>query len=127
MPYRPEFDIKLSEGEFVERRVREIFALKEIEVKADRACRKTKNIFIEYAQSDGGGGSKPSGIAITTAKFWVIEFYDDSFLLVPTESLKRCVRDYWKDNPRARRNGGDNGNKGVLIPLTELVLRLLRC
>lgn len=121
MGYRPEFDIRLAEGEVREKRLREILTSKTIEVKADLMCRKTGNVLIEYCQ----GQSTISGIAVTSADFWAIEFQDDVFLLIPTDALRKIARNFYRA-PEYRVDCGDNNNKGVKIPIVGLVDALRR-
>ncbi len=88
-----------------------------IEVKADLQCRKTGNLFVEYAQR-----GRPSDIAVTQADYWAFEYDDNCWLIVPTERLKVLARRAYKEGRRAM--GGDYNNyAGVLLPINWLVAR----
>ena len=59
---RPHFDLDLKFGQEKENELQEIFNNKLVEVKTDRVCQKTGNVFVEI--EDNG---KPSGIMNTKA------------------------------------------------------------
>lgn len=117
-----QFDIDLREGEAHEQAFVHALLKSHIEHKYDKRCCEwtggkspTGNLCIEFEQSDGCGGRKPSGIAISTAHRWALEYRADHHLLVPTERVKELAR-------RAIREGrvkptGDNGNRSALVPI----------
>lgn len=91
------------------------------EHKADRKARDTGNVFIEFRQK-----GRPSGLAVTKAEFYAIEFDEWCWVLLPTPRLKSIVKTYLKRHPEAKRMGGDrNLYEGAILPLVELV-RLAR-
>jgi hypothetical protein len=111
---REGFDIDLRDGECSERSLEHIIRFGTVEVKRDEKCRQTGNIFIEFSQK-----GRPSGIAVTTADFWAIEFADDCYVLIPTRKLKALARSIWKT--KGHVNGGDYNNYcGVLVPWDSL-------
>ena len=86
-----------------------------IEHKRDFGTVRTGNLFVEYAQTSG-----PSGIATTTADMWAFEYDENTWLLVPTDRLRRWCRLAYRQKRRAR--GGDyNRQHGVLLPVRWLV------
>tara|TARA_R100000093_G_C1882520_1_gene54571 strand:- start:146 stop:538 length:393 start_codon:yes stop_codon:yes gene_type:complete len=88
-----------------------------IELKTDRLCQKTGNVFIE-TQSRG----KDSGILTTTADYWAFCLWkenrglkDQTYTLVSTKILKKLMTKYPK------KAGGDNyTSKGHIMPKEEL-------
>ena len=88
------------------------------ECKSDRIWHRTGNVYIEV-ESRG----KPSGINVTTAKYWCFCLHskdrgedDQIWLLIPTHLLKEFVKDY------PIKNGGDNyTSKGHVVPAKDLI------
>lgn len=115
------FDLKLSSGESSEAMLYSILRLSgdKIEVKDDEKCSKTGNIAVEFAQSDGRGGEKPSGIQVTKSDWWATRIGTFAWLLVPTESMRRAAE--LKRRKQGLIKMGDNGNKGVLIRLNGFI------
>lgn len=123
---RSKWDKDLRDGHAREDAFVHVLLRSRVEHKRDRRATEfengkapTGNICVEYAQSDGNGGLKPSGIAVTEAGWWAIEYRAEHWLLIPTEALKALAR-------RARAEGrtrptGDNGNRSVLVPLSWVV------
>jgi len=111
------FDIELQYGQVREKRIADILENEKIEVKTERDIwKKTGNIAIEF-ESRG----KPSGIAVTEAKWWVHVLADKEddycMLLFPTDKLKKIARKHFSK----AINGGDNDtSKFVLLPLKEI-------
>lgn len=89
----------------------------DIEVKSDKKAAGTGRIFVEYQQGDP---PRPSGIATTKANLWVYELVGLGWFVVETGRLLELARRAFED-PDLRKFGGDNHNKGVLIPLEWLV------
>lgn len=113
---RSGFDVDLREGEAREDAFVYTFLKARVEHKCDMKCKTTGNIFIEY-ESFG----KPSGIAVSTADYFAIEYDESSWLIIPTTKLKSFARLAYKEASR-RVNGGDNDkSKGVLVPITWLI------
>jgi hypothetical protein len=118
MKYSSSFSHDLNFGEKAEDWVNELFSNgKLIEVKNDRLIHKTGNLFIEYESRD-----KPSGLATTTADYWIYRMSElDSSLILPTKALKDVCRVYFKQNLFLKNGGDNNTSKGFLIPLTRLL------
>ena len=118
MKYSSSFTHDLNFGEKAEDWINELFSNgKHIEVKNDRLIHKTGNLFIEYESRN-----KPSGLAITTAEYWIYRLSElDSALIFPTKALKQVCRVYYKENLFLKNGGDNNSSKGFLIPLTKLL------
>jgi hypothetical protein len=118
MKYSSSFTHDLNFGEKAEDWINELFSNgKHIEVKNDRLIHKTGNLFIEYESRD-----KPSGLATTTAEYWIYRLSElDSALIFPTKALKQVCRVYFKQNIFLKNGGDSNTSKGFLIPLTRLL------
>ena len=111
------FDIDLQYGQVREKRIADILKNEKIEVKTERDIwKKTGNIAIEF-ESRG----KPSGIAVTDAKWWVHVLADEEddycMLLFPTDKLKKIARKYLS---KAISGGDNDTSKFVLLPLKEI-------
>lgn len=113
---RAGFDIDLRDGQAREDALVHVFLNATVEHKRDYECRKTGNLFIEYRQK-----GRPSGIAITTARWWAFEYDEDCWLIVPTDRLRACARQAYKDRTKRVRGGDNNNYEGVLIPIEWLV------
>ena len=86
-----------------------------VEVKSDKLCQRTGNLFIEFSQH-----GRPSGIAISEAEWWAFEYENDCWLIVPAERLKQVAREAYRQGRRTK--GGDYDNyEGVLLPISWLV------
>ena len=116
--FNPNFDICLVFGEKYENEFQKIIESKQIEVKTDRVCQRTGNVFVEF-ESRG----KESGINITTASYWVYclwtdKFKEQTYIFIPTRRLKKLI----KDKEYRISNGGDNWtSKGYLVPKEDLL------
>jgi|TARA_R110000744_G_scaffold1267_1_gene4474 hypothetical protein len=113
------FDIDLKYGQIREEKLADILQNEKVEVKTERdKWKQTGNICIEFRCR-----GKPSGIAVTEAKWWVhiLENGDDTFcmLMFPTEKLKEIARKYYA-NGKIVNGGDDNLSKMVLLPLKEI-------
>jgi hypothetical protein len=122
MGSREQFDVTLEFGQSRENALKDLFYNCTVEVKSDQMCRRTGNVFIEYAQQ-----GKPSGIMVTKADYWAIEFDDDCWLFERTARLRRIAREVAEERKskglKPGTPGGDNNNVGVLIPVERLVSR----
>lgn len=116
--FNPNFDLCLQFGEKYENELQKILESKQIELKTDRVCQTTGNVFVEF-ESRG----KQSGISVTTAIYWVYclwtdKFKDQTYVFIPTRRLKKLI----KDNEYRIMKGGDNWtSKGYLIPKEDLL------
>ena len=119
MNYNKKFDIQLKQGEKLEKQLAQFFTGSNIEVKSERHIwEQTGNLFIEYQYK-----GEPSGIAVTTADYWALCLVRDEQLLqmyiLPTETLKRITRPYFKTERDVI--GGDNNNsKGIIVPINQI-------
>ena len=113
------FDIDLKYGQIREEKLADILQNEKVEVKTERdKWKETGNICIEFSCR-----GKPSGIAVTEAKWWVhvLANGDDTscMLMFPTEKLKEIARKYYA-NGKIVNGGDDNLSKMVLLPLKEI-------
>jgi len=87
-----------------------------VEVKTDRLWNITSNVFIEIESRN-----KPSGLVISTARYWVFFLYiksrkDQIFVGFPLKLLKQFVVNY------PVKRGGDNyTSKGHIVPVKDLL------
>lgn len=90
---RSGFDLDLAFGESRESAFQKAISRAHVECKSDQACRRTGNVAIEVRQgSTERGKGRPSGISVTTAAWWSIEYADDCWLTIRTSILKILVR-----------------------------------
>ena len=118
MKHSSSFTHDLNFGEIAEDWLNILFKDgKFIEVKSDRLIHKTGNLFIEYKSRD-----KPSGLATTTANYWIYRMdMIDTAIILPTELLKKVCRVYYKNNEFKIKGGDNNTSDGLLIPLIRLL------
>ena len=118
MKYSSSFTHDLNFGEIAENWLNILFKDgKLIEVKSDRLIHKTGNLFIEYKSRD-----KPSGLATTTANYWIYRMdMIDTAIILPTNLLKKVCRVYYKNNEFKIKGGDNNTSDGLLIPLIRLL------
>jgi hypothetical protein len=118
MKYSSSFSHDLNFGEIAEDWLNILFKDgKLIEVKSDRLIHKTGNLFIEYRSRD-----KPSGLATTTANYWIYRMdMLDTAIILPTNLLKKVCRVYYKNNEFKMKGGDNNTSEGFLIPLIRLL------
>ena len=113
------FDINLLEGKLSENKWAEL--LETVEFKKDYKAWKTGNVAVEYAN-----GGKPSGIAVTEAKFVAYILVDEqqnenAAIFLKTDVLRGMCRQYL-GNPKRDVKGGDNHDSSlILVPLEELL------
>jgi hypothetical protein len=113
------FDVNLLEGKLSENKWAEL--LETVEFKKDYKAWKTGNVAVEYAN-----GGKPSGIAVTEAKFVAYILVDEqqnenAAIFLKTDVLRGMCRQYL-GNPKRDVKGGDNHDSSlILLPLEELL------
>ena len=114
---RSGFDADLAYGQSRESAFVQAITHARIEVKSDQKAHRTRNVFVEIRQgSSERGKGRNSGLAITVAEWYVIEFEQDRFLVIRTSALKEIVRHVARE--RGTMMGGDgNRFEGVLVPL----------
>lgn len=118
------FDLQFAQALIDERRLAQVFSgakIERVELKSETwQWEQTGNICIEFRQN-----GKPSGIAVTTADFWVHELKRDGFtllyLMIPVPRLKELAREAYRAG-RWRRGVGDGGRMDVvLLRLSDLL------
>ena len=119
---RSAFDKDLRVGEAREDAFVHVLLRSRVEHKRDKRCTEwtdgkppTGNLCIEYQQSDGNGGKKKSGIAVSQAGSWAIEYRAEHWLIVPIETVKQLARRAISEGKI--RDAGDNGNVSALVPI----------
>lgn len=116
MNHTSDFDLDLQLGQELEKQLEGILTGRVVaEVKRDFAAKRTGNIAIEY-KSRG----KPSGIAVTKSKYWIIGIENGAVIIAETEKVKAIARHYLKlygDKPM----GDNDTSRGILIPLNDYV------
>lgn len=127
---QPKWDIDYESGRQAEIWVsdlRESLLSDSIEVKHDRKSADTGNIYLEYECLKRGKWCK-SGIAVSTARLWVFVLVKDEFaIVITTERLKALARNSYKNVKRRKEErDGSHPTKGVVIPISELVVSILR-
>ena len=112
---RPHFDKDLKFGQQYENELQEMVEGK-VEVKTDRLCQKTGNVFVEI--EDKG---KPSGINTTKSAYYAFCLYKSERakqvrVLIPTKILKKLMKKY------PIKKGGDHWEaRGHIIPKEDLL------
>lgn len=114
--FNPDFDICLKFGEKYQNELQEIFDNLKIEVKTDKICQRTGNVYIEIESRN-----KASGIMKTTADYWAFCLWTEkrkkhTWVLIPPERLKKIMVNY------PIKKGGDKWtSKGHCVPVAELL------
>ena len=118
MKYSSKFTHDNDFGVIAEDWINDLFSNgKIIEIKSDRIIHRTGNLFIEY-ESRGN----PSGLATTTADYWIYRFNElDSALILPTITLKQVCRNYFIKKTFIKNGGDSDTSKGFLVPLRRLL------
>jgi len=116
--FNPHFDLCLEFGEKYENEFQKIVESKQLEIKTDKICQKTGNVFVEF-ESRG----KDSGLATTTAVYWVYCLWSEvrkeqTYVFIPTRRLKKLIK---QGNYKEMRGGDNWTSKGYLIPKEDLL------
>ena len=116
--FNPHFDLCLEFGEKYENEFQKIVESKQLEIKTDKICQRTGNIFVEF-ESRG----KDSGLATTTAVYWVYCLWSEvrkeqTYVFIPTRRLKKLIK---QGNYKEMRGGDNWTSKGYLIPKEDLL------
>ncbi len=114
MPYET-FDIDLLEGKAAEGAFSRVLCSARFEHKLDKKAARTGNIAVEYETRKRNGEVILSGIAITTAEWWVVEFAPSCRLILPVEHAKKITRIAIKAG-LDRWIGDGNNHHNALIP-----------
>tara|TARA_R110000796_G_C14221206_1_gene394623 strand:+ start:94 stop:471 length:378 start_codon:yes stop_codon:yes gene_type:complete len=118
MEYCSDFTHDLKIGQEGEKLVAEMVEGDKVEIKSEQDQYKdTGNVFVEFSSR-----GKASGIAITEAKWWAINFMikgeHQSTSILSTDRLKKMVKERGKYRIV---NGGDNNtSRGFLVPIKDL-------
>jgi len=117
------FDVDLRDGQMMEGELSRILALggDRIEVKTDHKAHETGRLFLEFEQAGPPSFvTRPSGVAITVAEWWVHILMDGEHILAvlinPTEHVKAIGRIAYRKGMEAK-GGDDDLYRGVLVPL----------
>lgn len=114
---RAGFDLDLREGQAREDALAHVLLRSKVEVKSDKGCRRTGNLFIELRQK-----TQPSGFATTEADWWAFEYDDDRWLFLPRGVVDEAVQRAYREGRTAK--GGDfNNYDGVLVPIAWFLPR----
>lgn len=113
--YYPNFDKDLREGKAREDAFVHVLLRGKVEHKRDHKCVDTGNVAIEYEQRCRDGEVRPSGVSITEAHRYAIEFYAERWLIVPVEDVKRLARRAIKEG-RDRWIGDGGNHHNALVP-----------
>jgi hypothetical protein len=116
----PDFDKDLREGEAREDAFVHVLLRSQVEHKRDRKALETGNVAIEYRQRCRDGEERRSGVAITKAERYAIEYAPECWLLIPTEKLKVFAR-LARATGRSRWIGDGNNHLNALVPLLWLL------
>jgi hypothetical protein len=117
------FDIDLQYGKVYEKALALILQDSKLEVKTERdTWKKTGNIAIELYNHNK---SKPSGLSVTKADYWVTILVDNfklySIHILPVDYLKRRVKEIVSSNKGRVTRGGDfKSSELALIPIKEI-------
>ena len=118
MEYCSDFTHDLKIGQEGEKLFAEMVEGDKVEIKTEQDQYKdTGNVFVEFSSR-----GKASGIAITEAKWWAINFMikgeHQSTSILSTDRLKKMVKERGKYRIV---NGGDNNtSRGFLVPIKDL-------
>jgi hypothetical protein len=115
LPYQPEFDRDLRDGEAGEEAFVHVMCRTLVEHKRDRWCQRTGNVAIEFEQRHQDGAVRPSGIQLSRAGRYAIEWAPECWLVVPKEVAvelgQRAVRE-----GREAWIGSGNNYHNALVP-----------
>lgn len=113
--YGAKFDKDLRFGEAREDAFVHVLLRSRVEHKRDRKCAFTGNVAVEYEQRFADGDIRPSGIAVSRAGFYAIEYDAEHWLLLPLEALKELAREAIRQE-RDRWIGDGENHHNALIP-----------
>ena len=113
------FDVNLLEGKLSENKWAEL--LETVEFKKDYKAWKTGNVAVEYANN-----GKPSGIAVTEAKFVAYVLVDEqqnetAAIFLKTEVIRAMCRQYLGSHKRDIKGGDNHDSSLILLPVEELL------
>jgi hypothetical protein len=114
------FDIDLREGKAREDAFVHVMLRSKVEHKRDKKAARTGNIAVEIACKDRNDKGVPSGINITTAEYWAVEYMDGCWLVLPTEIVKNLTR-LAAQQDRKHWIGDGGRHLNVLVPIEWFV------
>lgn len=114
------FDIDLREGQAREDAFVHVFLRSKVEHKRDKKAARTGNVAIEIAQTLRNGDTVDSGVMVTTAGYFAIEFAAECWVVLPTEYVRRLAR-LGAQQDRKLWCGDGNNHLNALIPIEWLV------
>lgn len=120
-PYET-FDIDLRHGEAREEAFVHVLLRSRVEHKRDKKAFSTGNVAVEIKQKCSDGIVRPSGIMATTAEFWAVEYFQECWLILPTEYVRSLADAAIAEEKAAWIGDGDN-HFNALIPLGWFVYR----
>lgn len=125
--YEPDFDIDYKAGEQGQLWVADVIDAMQSdrgEIKTDEKALLTKNAYFEWA-CQYRGQFELTGIAHTKAEVWC-HVIGDVIVIAPKDVVLAAVRRYYAKGDWYHRNQtrGSHPTKGVIIPLSELLLAL---
>lgn len=118
-PYET-FDIDLREGKASEDAFVHVMLRSKVEHKRDKKAARTGNVAIEIACKDRNGDGVGSGLNITTAEFWAVEYFENCWLVLPTDIVKNLTR-IAAQQDRKQWIGDGNNHLNVLVPIEWFV------
>lgn len=114
------FDIDLRDGKAREDAFVHVMLRSKVEHKRDKKAARTGNVAVEIACKNRNGDGVASGINITTAEFWAVEFSEECWLILPTEKVKTLTR-LAAQQDRKQWIGDGNNHLNVLVPIEWFV------
>lgn len=114
------FDIDLRDGKAREDAFVHVLLRSRVEHKRDKKAARTGNVAVEIAQTNRNGETVDSGVMVTTAEYFAVEFGPECWLILPTEYVKSLARRGVNEN--RHQWIGDGGNHlNVLVPIEWFV------
>ncbi len=115
MPYET-FDIDLRDGKAREDAFVHVMLRSKVEHKRDKKAARTGNIAIEIAQTLRNGDTVDSGVMVTTAEFFAVEFFPECWVILPVEYVRKLAR-LGAQQGRNHWIGDGNNHLNVLVPI----------
>lgn len=115
MTYAPDFDKDLRFGEAREDAFVHVLLRSRVEHKTDRKCVETGNVAVEYEQRCRDGEIRKSGISLSKADRYAIEFVPDRWLIIPLDELKMLARRAIQEG-KHKWIGDGNNHHNALVP-----------
>jgi hypothetical protein len=110
------FDIDLLDGKAREDAFAHVITWGRFEHKRDYAASTTGNIAVEFERKKVDGSLEPSGISVTQADWWSVEFDHNAWVLLSVVRVKRLA-DRAVEERRVRWGGDGKRAHLALVPL----------